>query len=313
MKIHFDGVNFASQTGPNTFAKRLAMKLLEMGHDVVEKGVDGDVSLVLIERTGQPLAKKVVQRLDGIWFKPGESHKNDPIQRLYHESDAIVWQSSFDKEMSTKWFGRPFKATTTAVIHNGIELNPLKELTIPSLMKMRQDYAKMYVCSANWHPQKRLRDNVRLFNNLRKSEPSSCLIILGNNPDVMVADKDIFYAGPQPESAYMEVYSACDWMLHLAWADHCPNVVVEALSQGTPVVCSSVGGTKELVGEYGYVIQDEPYNFGPYDYESPPAINLEGISELTSRHSLAYDGITNLIDMNVTYKKYVEVFESIVA
>ena len=54
-----------------------------------------------------------------------------------------------------------------------------------------------------------------------------------------------------------------DAMIHLAWLDWCPNTVVEALSCGTPVLCSHNGGTKELVKNEGVVIQlEEDYRIG---------------------------------------------------
>ena len=316
MKIHFDGVNFASSTGPNTFANRLARKLFESGHEVTNEGPSADVSLVFIERTGQPLAKKYVQRLDGIWFKPDEfATKNFGIKQLYHDADAVVWQSNFDKQMTTTWWKNPSSdMSRSRVIPNGIEIQPCKQLTIPSLMKLRSDYKRMYVCSANWHPQKRLHDNVRLYKKLREKEPSSCLVILGNNPDVRVADPHVFYAGSHPPEVYNEIYSAADWMIHLAWADHCPNVVVEALAQGTPVVYPDTGGTKELVGSYGVMLYDlgQKYNFNLYDYDCPPVVDLDDVDELPNRHELSYHGVKDRIDINNTCKMYVELFKTVV-
>jgi hypothetical protein len=98
MKVHFDGVNFNSLSGPNTFAGRLARGLFESGHEVTLSVAEADVSLVFIERSGAPLAKKVVQRLDGVWFKPEEFHtKNSNIKALYGAADAVVFQSEFDR------------------------------------------------------------------------------------------------------------------------------------------------------------------------------------------------------------------------
>lgn len=310
MKIHFDGVNFDSLTGPNTFANRLARKLFELGHELIlNDGSSSDISLVFIERSGAPLAKKVVQRLDGIWFKPEqfESH-NRTIKELYSTADGIIWQSNFDRDMTSKWWGRP--NCQAEVIHNGIDTTPIKEITIPALAKMVQDYERIYVCSSNWHPQKRLRANIELFERLRKTRPNSCLIIMGNNPDVRVASPHIFFTGSITSDIYMQIFSVASWMLHLAWADHCPNVVIEALSQGTPVVCSSVGGTKELIGSYGKVLQDQPYNFELADYDNPPVLNLEQIQDLPNRRDLDYSTIANINIEHVT-KRYINLFEQI--
>ena len=64
-------------------------------------------------------------------------------------------------------------------------------------------------------------------------------------------------------------------MIHLAWLDHCPNVVVEALSQKTPVICTNSGGTHELVRGSGIIIPEStPYNFELCDYDNPPDIEV---------------------------------------
>lgn len=311
MKIHFDGVNFSSSSGPNTFANRLAKQFYESGHEISLSNENCDISLVFIERSGNPLAKKVVQRLDGIWFKPEEFHvKNSGIKRLYESADAVIFQSRFDKQMIEKSFQR--LAKKYAVIHNGINLNPVKQISIPKLIEMRAAYDKIFVCSANWHPQKRLRSNVEAFNHIRKTQFSnSCLIVLGNNPDYIESGPHVFYAGSVAEEVYMQIYAVADWFLHLAWLDHCPNVVIEALSQGTPVICSDSGGTKELIGNYGIVLKErDTYCYELADYDNPPQIDITQLGHIPERKDLHYDSITN-IDITSTAKNYLTLFTSL--
>lgn len=314
MKIHFDGVNTNSRSGPNSFAVRLARGLFEAGHEVVFEKQDAQVSLVFIEPTGQPLAPKVIQRLDGIWFKPWEfATKNGGIKHLYKHADAVIFQSQFDQGMTFQHFGAPGlwnQVGIGVVIGNGIDLNPLKQITIPKLVEMRAAYERIYVCSSNWHPQKRLEANVKLFARLREQTPNSCLIVLGDHPDYRATGPNVFYAGSVDHDTCAEIYSAADWMLHLAWADHCPNVVVEALAQGTPVVCCDVGGTKELVGQYGVVLKDQPYHYELYDYDNPPQLDLTQITSLPNRHDLDYTSIAD-IDIKSVTKQYIKLFERV--
>ncbi len=49
------------------------------------------------------------------------------------------------------------------------------------------------------------------------------------------------------EKVQAEVYSAADIMLHPAPVDNLPNVVIESLSCGTPVVACPIGGVVEMV------------------------------------------------------------------
>jgi glycosyltransferase involved in cell wall biosynthesis len=315
MKVHFDNVNLRSNSGPNSFATRLFVEFNNQGHDVIDRGVDADVSLVFIEPSGQPLAKKVVQRLDGIWFKPGEFNtKNAGIKKLYERADAIVFQSLFDRRMIEKWWGsNEERQHRSPVIGNGIKLQPINQVTIPELARLRASYEKVFVCSANWHAQKRLRSNIELFDHLRKTQfPKSCLFIMGSNPDVQVTDPHVFYTGSQLPEVYMQVFAVADWMIHLAWADHCPNVVVEALSQGTPIICGEVGGTKEMIahGAYGVVLKEASYDFELTDYDNPPKIDVTQVTFLPSRHELDYAAIPT-IDISNVANQYIDLFKSI--
>lgn len=318
MRVHFDNVNLQAGTGPNTFGNRLARRFFEMGHEVVLTADGADISLVFIERSGAPLAAKVVQRLDGIWFKPHEFEtKNVGIKELFSRADAVVFQSQFDMDMVNKWWGSkgPRGELGTlhncAVIGNGIDVNPLKQISIPRLAEMRAQYDQIYVCSSNWHRQKRLDANVALFERLHKKHPNSCLIIMGAHPDFRATGPNIFYTGAVGSDVYNEVYAVANWMLHLAWADHCPNVVVEALAQGTPVVCSEVGGTKELVGGYGLVLKEDPYNFELADYDNPPSIDVAQVDDLPDRKTLDYSTIAD-IDIRNVAERYIKLFESLV-
>ena len=316
MKVHFDNVRLDAPTGPNTFANRLAKKLFEMGHSCQFDSNGADVSLVFIEPSGAPLAPHVVQRLDGIWFKPWEMEtKNRNIKALYDRASAVIFQSHFDETFITSNWGPPAFSNGEShgmmhVIHNGIDLTPVKEITIPKLVEMRATYDKIFVCSSNWHAQKRLEANVKLFQQLRNKHPNSCLIIMGDHPDYRATGPNIFYTGAVGPEVYNQIYSAANWMLHLAWADHCPNVVVEALAQGTPVCCARTGGTKELVGRYGKVLDEEPFGFKPADYDNPPEIDVTQISDLPDRSELDYTSIAN-IDINSVTQRYLKVFEQV--
>jgi glycosyltransferase involved in cell wall biosynthesis len=310
MKIHFDNVNFSTQSGPNTFARRLASALIENHHDVSNSADGADISLVFIERSGVPLAKKFVHRLDGIWFSPHEyKHRNKNIKATFDAADAVVWQSEFNRRQISGWWG---DKEHSAVIHNGIKISPVTKFTSPELEQIRRQYDKVFVCSSNWHPQKRLRANIDMYHHLRDNvlEEKCCLFILGQGAlRATVYDPHIFYANSIPEDIYMQVYSMADWMIHLAYLDHCPNVVVECLSQETPVICSSDGGARELVAGYGKIIQETvPYDFTLKDYDNPPPIDVEQLEGLPFKESLSPH-----VDIDITNvaKKYIELFESI--
>lgn len=271
MRIHFSNVNFSSRSGPNSFASRLAEELTSRGHDIVGWQDVYDAALIFIEpSTHIRDDARTIQRLDGIWFKPGEFHaKNRLIKKTYESCDHVIFQSEFDKNMSEHYWGiRP-----NTVIRNGIKMGPTN-LTF-SISKSPE--TRIFVCSANWHPQKRLSENVRLYRQVRTE--NDILLVMGSTPDTdLREDLSEMYLGSLSHDECLAVFDKADWMIHLAWLDHCPNVVVESLSRGCPVICAADGGTKELVAGGNGVILPEynEYKFQLTDYDSPPRVNMEG-------------------------------------
>lgn len=278
MNIHFDNVNFSSRTGPNTFASRLATVLTERGHDIVRYSDPHDAVLVFIEPTRQWKRDiRVIQRLDGIWFKPEQFNThNRLIKWAYENCDSVVWQSSFDRDMTIHHWGQK----NGTVIKNGIDADKV-EVSNNRLKAIRLSHDKVFVCSANWHRQKRLKENIEAYDILSKKYSKPCLLVLGSNPDVSVERPDIFYMGNIKHNLCLEAFAISDVMIHLAWLDHCPNVVVEAISQKCPVICTDSGGTKELVGNGGLVVPETTqYKYELTDYDNPYSLDLSMLSKV---------------------------------
>lgn len=245
-----------------------------MGHRIVDTGDQYDTMLAFIEAISNPRkGSKLVQRLDGIWFKPDEFlSKNESIKWTYRHSNHVIFQSEFDKRMVEHHWGLPEKYS---VIHNGIDLKK-SSVTIEGIKNLRSKFERIFVSSASWHRQKRLKENTDLFLRLAGDDPSACFVVMGRNPDHVISHPRVFYVGEVDHSVCLQVYSVANWMIHLAWLDHCPNVVVEALSQGCPVICSNSGGTKEIVQRNGLIIPETiDYNFELTDYDSPPGLDLD--------------------------------------
>jgi len=247
---------------------------MKMGHDIVNSKEKYDAMLAFIEARSDPCpGSRLVQRLDGIWFKPEDFYsKNELIKTTYHRSDHVVFQSDFDRKMIEHHWG---PHANCSVIHNGIDLKK-SQVTIDAIINLRNSFNKIFVSSASWHRQKRLKENTELFLSLAGDDPRSCFVVMGRNPDYVVSHPRVFYAGDVDHGTCLQIYGVSSWMIHLAWLDHCPNVVVEALSQGCPVICTNSGGTREIVRENGLIIPEKvEYKFELTDYDSPPSLDFD--------------------------------------
>ena len=100
-----------------------------------------------------------------------------------------------------------------------------------------------------------------------KSLPDAHLVIVGAGPmrralENLVADLDlrgrVRFAGEVSHEALREYYSAADVLVLASAREGMPNVVLESLACGTPVVATDVGGTAEIIThpEAGRLLKD---------------------------------------------------------
>ena len=300
MDISFLNFNPSSQSGPNSFGTRLANEMQKKHHNVLL--TQSKNNLIFIETQEiLPQESNNILRLDGIWTRKDQIElHNKHIKKLYKECNAVIWQSEYDKRLTTSLWGEP---NAGFVIYNGIEYNLVE--VCQEIQNFRNNNEQIFICSANWHRQKRLKEIIDFFYINRSSK--SKLIILGTNFDISINDPDIIYMGHVSHNICLQLYRISDWMIHLAWRDHCPNVVIEALSQQCSVICTNSGGTKELVKHNGIILDDKNnrnIDSLMFDYDLPPHLDIEKIN-LTKP---AFD--ENIFpSIQKSYASYNQVFE----
>lgn len=267
--ISFDGpIMFGHTNGPSTFATRLALQFQKMGHEIVPCDVPHDIHICFIEPFRSPHKSALrILRLDGIDFRPEDFQANNAgIKRAYQSFDHVVIQSEHDRKMISKWLGT---RDGVSVIGNGIEFI--------NRSRSRTDHDLLFVCSAEWHPQKRVADNVKLFRQIEGAENRPCkLIILGDGAQEYAGQNNIDVRGKVSHAECLQVFADADWMINLEWLGHCPNVCIEALSMRCPIIYADSGGLPELVGSNGIMVPDAPYGLELCDYDDPPALDLSG-------------------------------------
>lgn len=304
MKIFFDNVQFNSSSGPNRFATNLAKTFTQLGHNVVQTPLC-DIHLAFIEARAKKQPRSVlIQRLDGIWFKPEDFIvKNERIKSLYQSSDGVVFQSGFDCRMIQHHWGE--KANNSRIIHNGFDRIHLSALD-HTLESIKTNFHYVFSAAAHWHAQKRLGDVIRIFDKIveekSKMNEKCVLLVLGDVPinEMLQYQRStknpgsIYFLGEKDISYCLQTFAVSNWFIHPAWLDHCPNVVVQSLTMGTPVICSSSGGTSELLkldcsdpSLFGIIIEDSPYSYELMNYDDPPPLNLDNFDvELVNKRAI---------------------------
>lgn len=296
MKILLDNVDVNSSSGPNSFGRRLLHEAQKTGHVVGSNVVDPDVQLSFIMATQKQA--KLALRLDGIYFNSRQDWQrmNEPIKNSFAVADLVVYQSNFNKILTEKYFGI---AKKSAIINNGTCLETIK--TIQPLVHQDLDkYSEVWSCASSWRPHKRLKENISYF--LQNSSDQSCLVIAGENPDYVVQHPRIFYAGKLSWEQCIALYKRSTVFLHLAFLDHCPNVVVDARVAGCKLIVAGSGGTKEIAGLNATIIEDLDWNMLPLDLYSPPPLDYSKAQQNT---------IASNVDIAEVSRRYIEALESI--
>ncbi len=115
----------------------------------------------------------------------------------------------------------------------------------------------------------------------------------------------------QSERDIVPYYQAADVLLHTAHADTFPNVVIEAMACGLPVIGTRVGGIPEQIvhGDTGYLVT-------PGDIDSLVA-HLRGILTSADRRSTlgenAVERVRHRFDVRRMVAEYLEWFGEIIA
>jgi glycosyltransferase involved in cell wall biosynthesis len=114
--------------------------------------------------------------------------------------------------------------------------------------------------------EKGLGELTAAFARLRETDPRVHLVLVGGGsfgPELRAAEgalsaaqRRVILAGEQSLPAVARYLAACDVLALPSWAEGMPNVILEALAAGRPVVASRVGGVPDVIvdGRTGLLI-----------------------------------------------------------
>lgn len=193
---------------------------------------------------------KLVHRLDGLrsiynnFYDP-----TDDLQiRLAMLADNIIFQSDFSLD-NFKRFG--YKKNNYTIIYNGVN-----QRIFNSHNKKFYKDGKLKILSVNWscNPRKGYKVIADFSEN---PQVESCFVGNWNNE---IDKKNVKVIPPLQREELVKYYKEADIFLHAAENDPCPNVVLEAMSCGLPIIYHNSGGTREIASEYGIALPQEINN-----------------------------------------------------
>lgn len=211
----------------------------------------GDISFIrkifpfagCLHTRGKNEGTPIIHRLDGIVSLYGRIDNADGLQiKINRLTDFTVFQSEYCRKSFSEFNVKPHNSS---VIHNGVDNSlyfPTKE------PKNLGSALKALAVSWSSNPKKGFATLVDFAD-----MPNVDLTFIGNWCD-SVPRGNVKLVGIKTASEIAEIMRQSDILIHAAENDPCPNVVLEALASGLPILYKDSGGVDELAKDYGVPI-----------------------------------------------------------
>ena len=171
---------------------------------------------------------------------------NDRLRTVLRRADHVLYQSEFCKAAADRFLGA--SPAGWEVLHNAVDTSEFTPASEPPtgapVLLLAGDQTQPYRLGTALRTLALLRD-VRLLVTGTLIEDGHALA-----EQLGVAGR-VLFTGRYSQRDAPAVYRRAHVLLHPKVNDPCPNVVLEALSCGLPVVHSESGGTPELVRTAG--------------------------------------------------------------
>ncbi len=298
--------------GPAVFRSRIIPLLNASSYTEVVTDVNKkfDIELAFIRKVYSH-NKPHILRADGCYYEEGRGQGNKNIREAMLSAKHIIFQSKSSFELCDHVLGiRPKiekRNISYSIVYNGINLEH-----IDSIEPDKEIAPGSFITCAGWRPNKRPISTIKGF--LEANIKRHLYIIggkgfVGSSIGKKYNSKYIHILNDMPNKKVLSMMKACDYQLHLCHIDSCPNAIIEGLSCGLNVLCTNLGGTRELVGNDGVVLEVD-------DFWDSKYLKKQDIDELNP--SVVAEGIHKLLkiktrpdrpdlDINKTFEKYVDI------
>jgi glycosyltransferase involved in cell wall biosynthesis len=223
---------------------------------------DEQAVIRLAKRRGAPL----VVNQNGVaypgWAGERTDELNARLRGVFEQADRVVYQSEFCKASADRFLGEPRGGWE--VLYNAVDTSEFTPAPEPPaggrVLLLAGDQTQPYRLGTALRTIALLPE-VRLLVTGALIEDGRALA-----EQLGVGDR-VLFTGRYAQRDAPSVYRRAHVLLHPKVNDPCPNVVLEALACGLPVVHSASGGTPELVGDAGVGVGSDT----TWERDVPPA------------------------------------------
>lgn len=209
---------------------------------------DGVAAVGMAQRLGKPAV--LTARGSDVTTIPHDHFARHHLLRAAKRAARVVTVSDALHQRLVALGADPAKLVT---LRNGVDLDRFRPLECSALR------ARLGVQGTVWLTVGHLIElkGVHVALEALAREPDATLLVVGEGPEegalralagrLAVAER-VRFVGTVPHDALRDYYNAADALLHPSSHEGMPNVVLEALACGTPVVAAPFDGVDELLG-----------------------------------------------------------------
>ena len=307
--------------GPAAFRSRLISSLEKMDGITIINDVDKkfDIELAFIRKTVKHNKPYVLRVSSCYYFDHYKPWNNKPIAKSIKNADHVIFQSTFAYKLCNRVLrleSRGLIRNGYEIIYNGVDLDYINEIS-PS----KKVEPGSFVACARWDGNKRIKS---MLNGFMKAGIKRHLYIIGGfgiedrkkSIDKLIKkynSKYIHILGERTNKETISIMKACYYQIHLSFIDICPNTVLEGMACGLNVLCTNLGGTAEIVGKNGVILNVDKFWKTKYLKKRIENLdNLESNIVASGIHKLIKQKIPidiNKFDINLVSKKYYNIIK----
>ena len=224
--------------------------------------------LRLVRRRRVPL----VVNQDGVgypaWAGDETEAVNRPLRSLLASADHVLYQSEFCKHSADTWVGSP--AGTWEILSNAVDV----EHFAPVELGPAHGRGPVLLLGGDQSQAYRLELALATLAAVVTDHPDAELIVMGRLVTPLAPALEryglrgrVHAVGPYSQRDAPQLFRRAHLLLHTKVNDPCPNVVLEAMATGLPVVYPRSGGVPELVGDEAGAGVPHPDG---YERDEPP-------------------------------------------
>ncbi len=214
---------------------------------------DGCASVLFARALGKPVVVKVHGSDLNVIAKMPSARR--VLARVLPKADAMVTVSN---QLGDEIEGLGVARSRIVLVRNGVDADLF---TPRDREQARRSLGvpvgpPMILFVGRLEPQKGLLELLESFERIRRARPDALLTLVGDGVSRAKAEAAsvrhagaLRVTGPQPLTEVAKWLSACDVFTLPSHAEGTPNVVLEALASGRPVVATDVGGIPDVLGD----------------------------------------------------------------